>query len=206
MLQLAQRTSNRKYILYFYHELKINLMKKIALIASIAFLTFSCNQSEKTPAAVKTPASSEKTAFVETAKLFEEYTKLKDLEAKYKAKSESMAKNLESQIKSFQAEVQAYQQVAQSKSPDWVKSKQSELMAKEQKLQQMQQSMGQDLQKQSATEMDSLYKEVKKFIGEYGKKHGYTYIYATGEPASILYGKEELDITEEIIKELNAKK
>ena len=89
-----------------------------------------------------------------------------------------MAKSLDAQYKSFQAEVESFKQVAQTKSPDWLRSKQSELMAKEQKLQQMQQSMGQDLQKESAAEMDSLYKDVKKLIGEYGKKNGYTYIIA----------------------------
>lgn len=170
-------------------------MKKLFLFIGIAISSFSCNQASK--------EQSTKTAFVDTVKLFKEYKKVQDLESKYKDKSEKMGKNLDSLYQAFQSEVQDFQKNAQIKGADWAKKKQSELMAKEQQLQGMQQSLGQSLQQESATEMDSLYKGVKKFIGDYGKKNGYTYIYGTGEPASVLYGKEELDITTEIIKELN---
>jgi outer membrane protein len=53
--------------------------------------------------------------------------------------------------------------------------------------------------------MDSLVKDVKKFIKEYGKEKGYNYIYGTGDAATVLYAKEEYDITNEVIKLLNEK-
>ena len=61
------------------------------------------------------------------------------------------------------------------------------------------------LQQESGAEMDTLVKNVKKFIKDYGKEKGYDYIYGTGEAASILYAKDNYDITKEIIKLLNEK-
>jgi outer membrane protein len=44
---------------------------------------------------------------------------------------------------------------------------------------------------------------MKDFIKDYGKKNGYDYIYGTGDAATVLYAKENYDITEEILKLLN---
>jgi outer membrane protein len=53
--------------------------------------------------------------------------------------------------------------------------------------------------------MDSLVSGVKKFIKTYGKEKGYSYIYGTGDAASILYAEDKFDITKELIKALNDK-
>jgi outer membrane protein len=79
------------------------------------------------------------------------------------------------------------------------------LQKKEQELSYAQEAMLRQLQQESGTEMDSLVKNVKKFIKDYGKEKGYDYIYGTGEAASILYAKDNYDITKEIVKLLNEK-
>jgi outer membrane protein len=38
-----------------------------------------------------------------------------------------------------------------------------------------------------------------------GKKKGYSYIYGTGDAASVLYAEDKYDITKDIIKALNDK-
>ena len=65
--------------------------------------------------------------------------------------------------------------------------------------------MIQQLQQESGAEMDTLVKSVKKYIKEYGKEKGYDYIYGTGEAVSILYAKDQYDITKDIIKLLDQK-
>jgi outer membrane protein len=61
------------------------------------------------------------------------------------------------------------------------------------------------LQAESGKEMDTLVKAAKQFIKDYGKEKGYDYIYGTGEAVSILYAKDQYDITKDIIKLLNDK-
>lgn len=76
---------------------------------------------------------------------------------------------------------------------------------RQQRLQYAAQSVGQKLQSESATEMDSLVKGVKAFIKDYGKEKGYDYIYGTGDAASVLYAKDQYDITKDVIKLINDK-
>ena len=53
--------------------------------------------------------------------------------------------------------------------------------------------------------MDSLVKNYRKVIKDYGKEKGYDYIYGTGDVASVLYAKDSYDISKEIIKMINDK-
>lgn len=175
-------------------------MKKSFLLLVLALATFSCQQQQSTSG-----ASELKTAYVDTSKLMEEYTHAKDIESKYKNKSEETGKELEAEIKKFQAEVQNFEKNAQDYGQQWAQKKGQELQKWEQELSYARQALIQNLQVDSSKEMDSLVSNVKKYIKNYGKEKGFDYIYGTGEAASILYAKEAYDITDELIKLLNDK-
>jgi len=172
-------------------------MKKSLVIIAIAFSIISCNKTAE--------VASTKTAYVDTSKLMIEYTEAKDIEAKYKAKSEEMGRELEAEIAKFKAEAGSFQKEAQIKGQAWAEQKGAELQKREQQLQYAQQSIGQQLHQESGVEIDSVVSSVKKFIKSYGKEKGYAYIYGTGDAASVLYAEEKYDITKEIIKLLNDK-
>lgn len=175
-------------------------MKKSFLIIALALSIISCNQEGKT-----TEGAAFKTAYIDTSKLMDEYTESKDVEAKYKAKSEEAAKKFEVQEANFKADAANFERNAQANGQAWAQQKGAELQQRQQQLQYAAQSLGQQLQMELGTEMDTLVKSVKKFIKEYGKEKGYDYVYGTGETASILYAKDSYDITEEVIKLLNEK-
>ena len=171
-------------------------MKKSIVAFAIAITLISCNKEEATSA-------TEKTAYVDTVKLMDEYTESKDLQAKFKDKGEVIGRELELEIKKFQEEAQNFQRNAQANGQEWAQRKGAELQKKEQQLQYAQQAMGQQLQQEGAIERDSIVTKVRNYIKEYGKKNGYTYIYGTGDAATVLFAKDGLDITEKIVKELN---
>lgn len=175
-------------------------MKRILLFLAISVSLISCNNNNS-PAAAK----EFKTAYIDTSKLLEEYTKAKDIEAKYKTKSDVMGKELQTEVARFKAEASSFQKNAQAKGQAWAQENGERLQKKEQELRYAQDSMLQQLQQESGAEMDSLVKNVKSFIKQYGKEKGYDYIYATGEAVSILYAKDQYDITAEIVKVLNEK-
>ena len=176
---------------------EIHRMKKSLLIVALAISIVSCNKA----ADVKEV----KTAYVDTSKLLEEYTEAKDIEAKYKAKSDEMGRELEAEVNRFKSEAANFQKNAQANGQAWAQQKGAELQKREQQLSYAQQAMIQQLQQESGTEMDTLVKSVKKYIKDYGKKEGYAYIYGTGEAVSILYAEDKYDITDELIKLLNDK-
>ena len=172
-------------------------MKKSLVIIAIAFSIISCNKTAE--------VASTKTAYVDTSKLMIEYIEAKDIEAKYKAKSQEMGRELEAEIAKFKVEAGNFQKNAQMNGQAWAQQKGAELQKREQQLQYAEQSIAQQLQQESGVEIDSVVSSVKKFIKSYGKEKGYAYIYGTGDAASILYAEDKYDITNELIKLLNDK-
>ena len=170
-------------------------MKKIIVAAVLALAVVSCNKT--------TEAAVVKTAYVDTSKLMDEYTAAKDIEAKYKAKSQELGKGLQDKVARFQAEAQSFRTNAQANGQAWAQQKGAELAKREQELRYEQDALLQQLQSESGKEMDTLVKKAKQFIKDYGKEKGYDYIYGTGEAVCILYAKDQYDITKDIIKLLN---
>jgi outer membrane protein len=148
-----------------------------------------------------------KTAFVNNADIMEGFEKLKQTEEELSLEEEAMKAKIDGMVaeSGYQDLVQEYQ----SNQGKMSKAKEEELynqiMQIQQRLSQQQQMGNQQFQAKKKSQMDSLVKTVKDFIKEYGENNGYTYIYGANESGNILYGQEELDITEEVTKALNEK-
>lgn len=172
-------------------------MKKIIVVLGLALASISCNNS--------TDANGIKSAYIDTSKLMEESTEAKDIEEKYKAKAEVMGAQLKVEATKLEGEKNSFQANAQKNGQGWAQQKYGELQQREQQLQYAQQGMLQQLQGESGVEMDSLVTKYKKVFKEYGKEKGYDYIYGTGEAATVLYAKDQYDITKDVIKLINDK-
>ena len=137
-----------------------------------------------------------KTGFIDNSELIKEYQKRKDIEASFKKKIEAFDKKVDSIGQAFQIEAQTFQQKAASMA-------QKDAQQQYQVLGQKQQMLQQQFQKESQTQIDTLIKEIRTFVKEYGKKNGYTYILGSNEAGSVLYGEESKDLTKTILEELN---
>ncbi|MEO8533164.1 MAG: OmpH family outer membrane protein [Flavobacterium sp.] len=172
-------------------------MKKALVIIAVSIFVVSCGKTAE--------VKEVKTAYVDTSVLMKEYTEAKDLEAKYKSQAEEKGRQLQAEITRFKQDAASFQSQAQANGQAWAQQRGAELQKREQQLGYAQQQLSQQLQQESGVEMDSLVSGVKKFIKEYGKKNGYSYIYGTGDAATVLYAEEKYDITKDIIKALNDK-
>ncbi|WP_127845994.1 OmpH family outer membrane protein [Psychroflexus aestuariivivens] len=164
-------------------------MKKIILSLAVVASLMSCQQ--------------QKTAYVDNTVLIQDYYKMESTEAKYEEKSKKMSDELDANVMEFQKEVQEFQKNEGSMSKAELEREQNRLMQKQQMLQQQQQQQSQALRQESDQAIDSLIKEVRDFVEDYGKENGYTYIFGSNESANIMYAKEGLDITDDILEELN---
>ncbi|MDT0647231.1 OmpH family outer membrane protein [Zunongwangia sp. F260] len=166
-------------------------MKKILAILVLGIFMTSCNQ--------------EKTAYVDTSKLIQEYKEMKDVEAEFTAKSDSVRQQLDAAASEFQKQVQEYQANMNTMSQTERQEKEQELMRQQQMLQQQQQSQGGQLRAQSDAAVDSIVSKVKDYVQDYGQENGYTYIFGSNDAAnSIMFAKDGKDLTEEILEKLNA--
>lgn len=165
-------------------------MKKIILSLAVITSLMSCTQ--------------DKSAYVDNTVLIQDYYKMKTTEARFEKKSQTLSQELDSVAKEFQQEVQEFQEGMGRMSAKQKEQKQSELMQKQQRLQQQQQMKSQMLRQESDQAIDSIISEVKDFVAEYGKERNYAFIFGSNESANIMYAKEGLDITEDILERMNA--
>lgn len=165
------------------------MIKRFIAVAAISLTLISCNE--------------QKTAYVDTTVLIQEYKEMKDVEAEFTSKSDSVRQQLDSVARAFQQEVQEYQQNQGSLSAAQRETKEQELRQKQQMLQQQQQMQSNRLRQESQQAMDSLVSKVKDFVKGYGEENNYTYIFGSNESANIMYAQEGLDITQDILAELN---
>ncbi len=172
-------------------------MKKFLAFLSLSILLVSCNKEAS-------KENSLKTAYINTTKLIEGYKKFTDEDEKFKVKSDEMSRPLESKFKAFQNEANGFEANARAKGMAWAQQKGAELQRREQELSYEQNALLQQLQAEGNALRDSIISEVKEYVKVYGKKNGYDYLYGTGDAATIMYAKDQYDITADLVKELNA--
>lgn len=181
---------------YFIYYLFITLQKyflymKFSVLSVATLLTLvSCQ---------------DKTVYIDNTKLLNDYQEKKDLEAALQQKIDAYSKKRDSISRTFQMEAQLFESQAQGLAPAVAQKKYNELMQKSQILQQDLMQEERNIQAESQTKMDSLLTKVKKFVKEYGKNKGYTFILGANEGGSVLYGADEKNITDEVVKALNEK-
>ncbi len=175
-------------MLFYFCHLKLNLMKHF-LIAIALLGLIGCQE--------------QKIGYVDSVKLMEGYQEKKDIEAKYKLRTDSLTKKRDSISQAFQAEAQAFQSEAQKMSQQKAQEEYGKLQQRGQQIGQQLQMAEQQMQMEGQTEMDSLVNKVRKVVREYGEDNGYTFILGGGDGGSVLYGEESKDLTEEILKVLN---
>jgi outer membrane protein len=175
-------------------------MKKSIAILLLAAAVISCNKETTTK-----EAKGLKTACVDSEKLMKDYTEAKDLTAKFKSKSEVEGKKLDEAQASFDSDVAYYKKNAKANGEEWAQQKGGELQQRQQQIQYYAQQIDAKLRQEQGAEMDTLVKSIKRFITDYGKKNAYDYIYVSGDGGALLYGKEQYDITKDIVKLLNEK-
>lgn len=180
-----------QYLIYF--RIKILIMKKIAFLFILSLGLFSCQQ--------------EKTAYVDNQEIMEGFEKLKQTEEELSVEEEALKAKIDGMVaeSGYQDLVQEYQSNQGKMSEAKEEELYNQIMQIQQQLSQQQKMSNQQFQQRKSAQMDSLVNTVKDFIKTYGEENGYTYIYGANESGNILYGKDELDITEEVTKALNDK-
>jgi len=173
-------------------KLKELKMKKLLGVLSLVLVLASCQEQQKI-------------GYINNGVVINDYLEKKDLEEKYKVKETAFLKKYDSLEQAFNIEAQKFQIEAQSMSQNKAQEKYQQLGQKKQIQDQQKQFEANQLTQAFQTEIDSVIVKVKSFVNDYGKNNGYTYILGTSDTAaSVLYGKEENDLSQIILDALNA--
>lgn len=179
-------------------------LRQFFIVAAMGVAFVSC-EKQIVDGAIAHPEKNAvaKTAYIDTERLMKEYEESKDFETKYQAMSERMQNELDSDMKKFQRDVADLQKNAQSKGMQWAQERQAQLERRQQTLMEKEQNYMKKFQEEGAVERDSLVSKMKNFIKTYGADNGYDYIYGTGDAATVLFAKDEYEITDTIIQLMN---
>lgn len=161
------------------------------IIALVILVTLSSCQEQQ------------KIAFVDNTKVVNEFNKKVDFEAKFKTKVEAYNKKADSLNQAIQMEAQLFQTRAAKMRQDKAEAEYQVLVQKKQMQDYQLGNEEKVLQAEGQKEIDTLVKQVKAFIKDYGKTNGYTFILGANEAGSVLYGAEATDITETVLAALN---
>ncbi len=178
------------YFHIFAELKKYNKMKKLIIIVIVVLSVASCQQSQKI-------------GFVDNSVLINDYQEKKDVEVKLKTKIASYEKRRDSLGQAFQLDVKAAEVKARSMSQANLQKLQQEFQQKEQVISQQLQFEQQQIAQESQSKNDSLIKKVRDFVKEYGKANGYNYILGSNEAGSVMYGTEDMDLTQIVLEALN---
>jgi len=165
-------------------------MKKLVLIVIVVLSVASCQQSQKI-------------GFVDNSVLINDYQEKKEIEAKLKSKIQAYEKRRDSLGQAFQLDVKAAEVKARSMSQANLQKLQQEFQQKEQIISQQLQFEQQQIAQESQSKNDSLIKKVRDFVKSYGKTNGYNFILGSNEAGSVMYGTDEVDLTQTILDALN---
>ncbi len=165
-------------------------MKKICGLLGLVLVLVSCQEQQKI-------------AFINNAEVVNQFQKKVDFEKVFQSKIDVFNKKADSLEKAIQIEAQLFQSKAQKMSQRKAEEEYQALLQKKQMQDYQIQTEEKSLQAEGQKKIDSLINEVKDFVKEYGKKHNYTYILGANDAGSVMYGMDESDLTDVIIKALN---
>ncbi len=166
-------------------------MKNLIYVVLAVLMFASCQQSQKI-------------AYVDNSKLINDYQEKIEVEAVLKSKIAVYEKRRDSLTRAFQLEVQEAEIKAKQMSQANLQKLQQEFQQKDQALGQRLQFEQQQIAQESQAQNDSLIKKVKAFVKDYGKTNGYSFILGSNEAGSVMFGKEDADLTQVILDALNA--
>ncbi|MFZ1515372.1 MAG: OmpH family outer membrane protein [Saprospiraceae bacterium] len=134
---------------------------------------------------------SPKIAYVRSDKLLSEYIGMKESRDAFTKKQMVWQGNIDS-LKSDILKIKASKETSQEK-----------VQLMEQNLTKYIDKINELAQEEDIKTTETVYLQINTYIEEYGKKKGYSIIFGSGTSGTLLYGDPAIDITEELLDELN---
>jgi outer membrane protein len=139
-----------------------------------------------------------KTAYIEVAAVYDSFKMKKELEGNF-SKVEVFRKSI---LDSLELNLQLLSSEYQSSKSESLKST---LIQKKQEYLNTKQKFEQDNAAVSQQYTDQIFKQLNQYITEYGKEHGYKYIFGAEGSGSLMYANDSENITDEITVYINDK-
>ena len=179
-------------------------MKKITLLVlGLAVATVACNKDAGTDAAKAQPAG--RIVYVNTDTLLNNYDYYKDVVKEFQNKQFQLENELQRKGQSFQNEVALFQRRVQAggMSQEQAQTTQQQLAQKEQNLMMYRDNAANNLAVEQGQKTDELLTKIQEYLAKYNSGDKYDMVIGYSKGGGVLYAKEDLDITQDVLKGLN---
>lgn len=195
--------------------MKINQAYFFALLLCtfVGFFASCNNDKTKAQVSVSSPGNEEKAkpalklAFVNGDTLNANYEFLKEKKASYEKKQTAFENEMASKQRQLQNEFETFQKKAQSGSLTQAEgeSTQKRLAQQQQALEQRHQNMSAQLIKEQDAINTEFQSKLDAFLEKFNEEHKYDFIFTYSKAGGpILYADKAHDITQQVLKEMNA--
>jgi outer membrane protein len=179
-------------------------MKQILILITTSIAFWSCkeNAASNTSNAKQTAS---RIVYVNTDTLLNNYLYYKDVVKEFENKRFALENDLQKRSASFQNEVALFQRRVQAggMSEDQAKVTQAVLQKKEQDIMQFRDNAAGNLQGEQAKKTEELLNNITVYLKKYNKADKFDMVIGYSKGGGVLYAKEDLDITQEVLKGLN---
>ncbi len=186
----------------------LSLILNIVLLVAVAILYvlhFSDRRLPETKSSISdTSTVNLKVAYINSDSVLKHYDYLKVNREQLEAKTKKMDQDLRNRTAGLQNEITAYQRNVSGMTLGQARAAEEDLGKKQQNLQLYQQSLQQQLMQEEAKLNKELYDRITGYLKEYGQEKGLQVVLKFDPTSDVLYGGAGLDITNDVIKGLNA--
>jgi outer membrane protein len=171
-----------KWIIYFSLGASV-----VALIASILFFF-----------------KKENIVYVDSLKLLSQYKGTIAARAEYEKKTLVWKANIDTLTTELNDQINQYQKDKPKLSAREKKLTEDLIGSKQQQLENYKGAISENATKEDQAITSQVFKEISDFLKKYGENHGYDYILGATNIGNVMYARNGKNITEDILKELNA--
>ena len=164
-------------------------MKNFILLFSSLLLMFSCSQN--------------KMVYIDVGVIMKDYEGMKAFEEKMEDETVQLRKEIESLIEPYQLKVEAYYKEVGQMSEAQKSAKELDLQEEQAAINEQQDKFMQQLEDHKLKGLEAINLEIAVFVEDYAKSKGFQIVFGTLGTETVIYGSDKLDITAEVLTELN---
>lgn len=144
-----------------------------------------------------------KLAYVRSTELVYGYLGMKEAQAEYQRKSQMWTMNIDTLQKDYQLGFSRYTAEVSKLNPAQ-KAERERLLSEQQKnIMTYTKAVNEQAKMEDEKITKGVLNQINSFVEGYGQENGYDIILGTTDSGNLLYGKESMDITNVVLKELN---
>jgi outer membrane protein len=145
----------------------------------------------------------ERIVYIDSAQLVNGYLGMKEARTSYQQKTVAWKSNIDTLMQEVQRSIQKHEKEMSGMTKKERELSEELIKTKQKQLRDYQRAI-QEKAQQEDTEMTTLVlEEVNTFLKEYGERNNYRMIMAATEYGNLAYADEDLDITKEVLEQLN---